>query len=67
MQAEIWRAFLKFQEMLKENEITMVLTVAKPDTICFNSIKISEKQEQAVACNIKVGSRFEKDVNKGTI
>ena len=41
-------SYFKFQDMLKENEITMVLTVAKPEKIPYASttLKLTKKKDK---------------------
>ena len=45
-------SFLKFQDMLKENEITMVLTEAKPDKIPYAPITLPLKKDKDEQWNV---------------
>ena len=45
-------SFYKFQDMLKENEITMILTEGKPDKIPYAPITLPLKKDKNEQWNV---------------
>ena len=55
-------SFYKFQDMLKENKITMVLTEAKPDKIPYAPITLPLKKDKNEQWNVEI--KWDKGLKK---